>query len=297
MDVLEEIINDIDDKDIAIYYLFHICKSPKLLAYKNLFYNEPSNVLSALVKVPLFYKSDVDDYVTRRYNKMCTSNPKRFLSIIQSEINNQHNRLIPSCLNNQLSDHENSKTSTPPNHLSHYSTIKSGVLVKFDERDLDKNGGYITPKSVTKIADSAFEYCLGLKHLIISSGVTHIGDCAFAFCENLETIKLPTSLTTIGNLSFFVCKNLKTITIPKKVTSLEFLTFSACLNLEEIVLHDDIKKIAGSAFVLTNAKPINLPENFKEDWNDKKFKRVAHHCFHALVDAIRERNNIEPLQQ
>lgn len=298
MDIIDEILDELTDRDISLYYLFHICKSPSLMAYKTFFNYEPLTDVSILIKTPLFYKSEIDDYVIMRYNRMCKTNPNRFLSIIKSEIDAQSNRLLPSRLNTNSTNNQTqsnislTKTDTTS---PHYSIIENGVLVKFDERDLDENGCYTTPKSVKVIGEVSFEYCKNLKHITLSSGVTHIEDGAFACCLNLESIKLPSSLKSIGDIAFMLCKNLKTLTIPSKVTTLGYMTFSACLNLDTITLHENIKKIGSSAFYLTDTKPVNLPEKFKQDWNSKKFKRGLSRSFSGILDAIRKRNNLTPL--
>lgn len=304
METIDDILDDLNitDRDVAIYYLFHLCKSPDLLAYKNFFHREPSTLVSALVNVDLLFDSDVEEPILRRYNKMCANNPKQFLSIIKAEIDDQNSRLIPSCLNSNVADKQSQKNHAEIKHagiadesLQYYSTIENGVLIKFDERDLDSCGCFVTPDSVKVIGEFAFEYCTNLKHIVISNGVTQINDGAFACCLNLETIQLPTSLKTIGDISFLLCKNLKSLTIPPKVTKLGYMAFSACLKLEEAVLHNNVTNIDSSAFYLTDTTPINLPSKFIQDWNDGKFNRGLSRSFSGILDAIRERNGFEPL--
>ena len=52
----------------------------------------------------------------------------------------------------------------------------------------------IIPNSVTRIGDSAFEYCSGLTKLTLPNSITSIGDYAFAYCSDLSKI---TSLAEI----------------------------------------------------------------------------------------------------
>lgn len=49
----------------------------------------------------------------------------------------------------------------------------------------------IIPKSVTKIASSAFQGCTGLTSVVIPEGVKEIGWDAFKGCTGLTSIKVP----------------------------------------------------------------------------------------------------------
>ena len=58
----------------------------------------------------------------------------------------------------------------------------------------------IIPNSVTRIGDSAFEYCSGLTELTLPNSVASIGDSAFAYCSDLSKI---TSLAEIPPMCGF----------------------------------------------------------------------------------------------
>lgn len=70
------------------------------------------------------------------------------------------------------------------------------------------------PKSVTKIADSAFYDCQSLENILIPSGVREIGKQAFSDCCSLATLHLPDSVKTIGTHAFESCGKLRYLRIP-----------------------------------------------------------------------------------
>ena len=77
------------------------------------------------------------------------------------------------------------------------------------------NGTRITLKEGTLgIAESAFQYCLGLKSITIPNSVTTIGEEAFIHCTGLISISIPNSVTNIGRYAFAECENL-TVNVPK----------------------------------------------------------------------------------
>ena len=75
-------------------------------------------------------------------------------------------------------------------------------IVSFRNQKIES---YIIPDSVTKIRDSAFEYCSSLFNIVISDSVTAIGDGAFWGCSSLSNIVIPDSVTAIGDYAFLDC--------------------------------------------------------------------------------------------
>ena len=71
------------------------------------------------------------------------------------------------------------------------------------------------PNGVTKIGESAFEYCYHLQSVTIPDSVTEIGENAFASTK-LSDVVLPESLETIGGDAFH-STSLKKINIPPSV--------------------------------------------------------------------------------
>ena len=73
------------------------------------------------------------------------------------------------------------------------------------------------PNSVTRIGESAFCGCTGLKTVTLSDGVLDIGTAAFKGCDNLTNITIPDSVTSIGEDAFRECNNLKSVIISKSL--------------------------------------------------------------------------------
>ena len=76
----------------------------------------------------------------------------------------------------------------------------------------DKNiKNIVIPKDVTKIGNSAFEFCDYLEAIEIPNGVMEIGEEAFYGCSALKSIILPNSVTEIGQKAFEHCSSLKVL--------------------------------------------------------------------------------------
>ena len=66
-------------------------------------------------------------------------------------------------------------------------------------------GDLVFPQTITKIANSAFRQCLGIKTLNFSNAtsLTTIGNSAFEDCTNItENLVIPSKVTTIGSWAF-----------------------------------------------------------------------------------------------
>ena len=172
-------------------------------------------------------------------------------------------------------------------------TVESGNS-RYDSRDncnsiIDKKTNTlivgcknsIIPNSVTRIGDSAFEYCSGLTELTLPNSVASIGDGAFGGCSGLEKITvesgnscydsrdncnsiidkktntlivgcknsiIPNSVTSIGSGAFAYCSGLTELTLPNSVTSIGYAAFRGCSGLTELTLPNSITSIGDYAF-------------------------------------------------
>ena len=71
-----------------------------------------------------------------------------------------------------------------------------------------QTGRYRVPSTVTNIDTGAFNDCVWLTNVIVTSAVSRIGDYAFSWCTNLPSIILPSSVTSIGAYAFTGCSQL-----------------------------------------------------------------------------------------
>ena len=118
-------------------------------------------------------------------------------------------------------------------------------IVSFRNQKIES---YIIPDSVTKIRDSAFEYCSSLFNIVISDSVTAIGDGAFWGCSSLSNIVIPDSVTAIGDYAFLDCSSLSNIVIPDSVIAIGDSAFWGCSSLSNIVIPDSVTAIGDYAF-------------------------------------------------
>ena len=70
--------------------------------------------------------------------------------------------------------------------------------------------------SVTRIGESAFEWCDRLTSVTIPNSVTSIGSYTFASCDSLMSVTIPDSVASIGERVFYYCSALTDITINSK---------------------------------------------------------------------------------
>ena len=179
------------------------------------------SIIQRLIDVGVFSHKDVEQYV-EEYNK------QKSTGLIAGQI-------------------EQPKTE--------YSVIENGVLVKFDERDLDEHGNYTTPDRVKKIKKYAFakvnaekitlgknvkyieDYALwdcNAKKIEIKGNVKRIGEYAFHLCLNLEEIELPDSLEEISKGMLDNCIKLRAIKLPKNLKYIKSYAFARCPSLMNI---------------------------------------------------------------
>ena len=101
---------------------------------------------------------------------------------------------------------------------------------------------------VTRIEESAFRNCSGLKFIIIPGSVKVIDDYAFSGCTNLETVIFNTGLETIGRGAFSGCIKLQKIIIPESVKEIKYGAFFCCNSLAEFHFPKEMEIIGEYAF-------------------------------------------------
>ena len=116
----------------------------------------------------------------------------------------------------------------------------------------------VMPDSVTSIGVSAFNMCCSLKNVTLSANITEIGNNAFAFCFSVENVQMPDKLKRIGDGAFTDCYRLKSIRIPKSVEYIGESAFLECTALSEINVISGNKKFSSSAGILYNSNKTEL---------------------------------------
>ena len=114
-------------------------------------------------------------------------------------------------------------------------------------------------KTVTAIAESAFENCTNLESITIPEGITSIEEAAFRSCSALTNISLPESLTSIRKFAFRYCSELTTITIPNTVNAILGYAFESCSALTTITIPAGVTFLLNGTFMnCTNLSSITL---------------------------------------
>lgn len=110
----------------------------------------------------------------------------------------------------------------------------------------DKAGQYVMPESVTEILANAFDDCIKLTSVQVSSNVTEIPDNAFYGCSSLKTVIMP-SVVSVGQSAFNRCSKLTEVS-SKPLTSLGEYCFEYCESLTSVVLGEGLQCIPYGAF-------------------------------------------------
>ena len=112
---------------------------------------------------------------------------------------------------------------------------------------------------LTKIGESAFQYCTSLQSVTLGNKLKTIGGYAFADCTALMSFTIPSNVTTIGYYAFQNDGGLRTITIPNTVTSLGESAFEGCYCLETVKLSSNLTSIKTSTFFGCALASITIP--------------------------------------
>lgn len=128
---------------------------------------------------------------------------------------------------------------------------------------------FAIPKSVTKIADGAFEYCKNLTNVTIPNDMTSIGNNAFESCSGLINITIPKSVTSIGDRAFSECSKLTSIIIPDGVLRIGESSFFKCSSLKDITIPNSVLIIDTDAFKdCAKLKQVYYIGS-EDDWNNE----------------------------
>lgn len=93
---------------------------------------------------------------------------------------------------------------------------------------------------VTKICETAFRNCDGLKALDIPDSVTELGEDVFYDCDGLEEVRLGEGVTRVPSRAFAGCPHIYSITIKGVLSELGFSAFNNCKSLLELDLSNSV---------------------------------------------------------
>lgn len=127
-------------------------------------------------------------------------------------------------------------------------------------------GEYRVPKSVTVIAEQAFNNCTLLEKIVVHDGVTNIGAGAFCGCSALKEIILPKTIKELGPGAFNSCSSLVNVTVPDGVKVLNH--FEGCTSLKNVIIPETVTLISFNCF-----KNTGLTEEFNN--SDKRMLEVG----------------------
>lgn len=145
------------------------------------------------------------------------------------------------------------------------------------------------PSTLTKIGNSAFYGCKGLKSFDLN-GITEIGDQVFYECSSLSYINLNgvqtigaeafngcsklnnidlSTVVSVGSQSFADCSSIEEINLTSVVTigsrdDYDYGAFSNCTSLKTITLGNNVQHIYNGAFSNTAIENISIPEGITD---------------------------------
>lgn len=120
----------------------------------------------------------------------------------------------------------------------------------------------VIPDSVTKIHESAFQFCRSLTNVVIPDQVTEIGACAFAGCEKLTGVTIGKNVCSIGGGAFMDCTQLQHVTIPDSVVIVKDNAFWNCTALKTATIGKGLAQINRGMFSgCSSLVSITIPGN------------------------------------
>lgn len=104
------------------------------------------------------------------------------------------------------------------------------------------------PEGVTKIGNSAFQFCMSMESVLLPESLEHIGTSAFATCRKLSTINWPHNLKYVGANAFLYDSAYKgEIWLAKGIT-VEDGAFTGMFAAKKVTLDGQPAKIGEGAF-------------------------------------------------
>lgn len=159
----------------------------------------------------------------------------------------------------------NEKDIVFPDTVDGYPVVGIGK-VDFRSRFKSKKITVKTGSNTLFISGSSFDYCYGIKKVVLNEGLTVIFRGAFGFSENLTKINFPSTLEEIGDSAFYDCKKLMTLDLSKtKLRKISAGCFAECADTEKVILPETVCRIEKEAFFRDKSlADINIPRALTE---------------------------------
>lgn len=159
----------------------------------------------------------------------------------------------------------NEKDIVFPDTVDGYPVVGIGKI-DFRSRFKSKKITVKTGSNTLFISGSSFDYCYGIKKVVLNEGLTVIFCGAFGFAESLTEINFPSTLEEIGDSAFYDCKKLKTLDLSKtKLRKFSAGCFSECADAEKVMLPETVCRIEKEAFFRDKSlADINIPRALTE---------------------------------
>lgn len=159
----------------------------------------------------------------------------------------------------------NDKDIVFPDTVDGYPVVGIGKI-DFRSRFKSKKITVKTGSNTLFISGSSFDYCYGIKKVVLNEGLTVIFCGAFGFAESLTEINFPSTLEEIGDSAFYDCKKLKTLDLSKtKLRKISAGCFSECADAEKVMLPETVCRIEKEAFFRDKSlADINIPRALTE---------------------------------
>ena len=154
----------------------------------------------------------------------------------------------------------NEKDIVFPDTVDGYPVVGIGKI-DFRSRFKSKKITVKTGSNTLFISGSSFDYCYGIKKVVLNEGLTVIFRGAFGFAASLTEINFPSTLEEIGDSAFYDCKRLKTLDLSKtKLRKISAGCFSECADAEKVMLPETVCRIEKEAFFRDKSlADINIP--------------------------------------
>lgn len=91
------------------------------------------------------------------------------------------------------------------------------------------------PSTITEIGQSIFQYCSGLREVVLHEGLQKIEDSAFKDCTSLESISIPSTVKCIGSKVFMGCSGLRECMLNEGIETIGVYTFDECPELDRVI--------------------------------------------------------------